>query len=84
MSVRMRVQSLALLSGLRIQCGHKLQQREQKPLRSGVAAAEAEAEAEGQQLQLQFNSNSLAQELPYVPDAAVKRKKKKYSYKPKL
>ena len=42
-SVRMSVQSLALLSGLRIQCCHKLRHSLQMQLRSGVAVAMVQA-----------------------------------------
>ena len=67
--MRMWVQSLALLSGLRIQHRHELQCRSQSRLESqhswgcGI----------GQQLQLQ----PLAWELPYATCVALKRQKKK-------
>ena len=49
-STRTQVQSLALLSGLRIQCYHELWCRSQNQLRSGVAVAVVEA--------CSFNSDS--------------------------
>ena len=63
MSMMMRVQSLASLSGLRIPRRPKLQCRSQVPLRSGIAVTVAQA-------------STLAQELPYAKGAVVKRKKK--------
>ena len=38
-SIRIQVQSLALLSGLRICCCHKLWQRSQMKLKSGIGVA---------------------------------------------
>ena len=55
-SVRMWVQSLTSLSGLRIHCGCKLQHRSQIHCRCGI----------GQQLQLQFNPWPGSFHLPHV------------------
>ena len=61
--MRMWVWSLALLSGLRIQCCRELWWRAQTQLRSGVPEAAALIRL-------------LAWELPYAAGAALKRKKK--------
>ena len=71
-SLRMQVRSLALLSGLRIWCCHKLQRRLQKQLGSCVAAAVAYVAAAAP-------TQPLAWELPYAADVAIKEKKKKKS-----
>ena len=65
--MRIRIQSLSLLSGLRIQSCCKLQCRSQMWLRSGVTVAVVLASA--------VADSTLAQELPYAADVAVKRKK---------
>ena len=69
-SMRMRIQSLASLSGLRIQCQHKLQGRSQMQLRSGIAVAVAQAGSCG-------SDQPGAWEFPYAAGAALKRQKKK-------
>ena len=63
----MQVRSLALLSGLRIWCCHKLLRRVQIQLGSGVAVAVAEASS---------CSSHLIPSLLYATGADVKRKKK--------
>ena len=70
-SMRMQVQSLALLSGLRIQHCPKLQCRSQMWLESGVAAVVASV---GNCSWLQ---KFLAQELLYATSVTRKKKKKK-------
>ena len=70
-SMRMQVQSLALLSGLRIQHCPKLQCRSQMWLESGVAAVVASV---GNCSWLQ---KFLAQELLYATRVSRKKKKKK-------
>ena len=69
-SARLRVQFLALLSGLQIQCCCKLWHRSQMWLRSGVAVAVAWASAVAP-------IGPLVQELPYVAGAAMTKKRKK-------
>ena len=61
----MQVQSLLSLSGLKIWPCRKLKHRSQLWLRSGIALAVASAAPIW----------SLAWELPYAPDGALKRKK---------
>ena len=68
-SMRMRVQSLALLSGLKIQHCHKLWYRLQIRLGSSVAVAVAQPAAAAP-IPLQ------AQELLYAAGVALKKKKK--------
>ena len=68
--MRMKVQSLALLSELRIWPCYKLPCSWQMWLRSSVAMAVAQASAAAQ-------IRPLAQELPYAPGAAIKRKKER-------
>ena len=65
-SKRMWVQPLALLSGLRIRCCHKLWHRLQQQLGSGIAMVWAGAVALIQ---------PLAQELPYAEGVALEIKK---------
>ena len=66
--MRIQVQSLASLSGLRIQYCHKLWYRSQMQLRSGVAVAVVWAGS--------CSSNSpLAWELPYAIAVALKSKR---------
>ena len=60
----MQVQSLALLSGLRVQCCHRLR------LGSSVAMTVTQATAAAL-------TGPLAWELPYAASVAVKRKKRK-------
>ena len=66
--MRLRVRTLALLSGLRIQCCRALWCRLQMRLRSGVAVAVAKAS--GYAL-----IRPLALEPPYATAAALKRQK---------
>ena len=76
-SSRMWVQSLALLSELRIQCCRKLQCRLPVSLKSNVARCG---------IDLSCSSDSLDWELPYASGVAVKSKQNKtkqklYQYK---
>ena len=70
LSRRIWVQSLASLSGLRIQRCHELQCRSQMRLQSGIAVAVVQNKATAL-------IRSLAWEPPYAIDGAAKRKKKK-------
>ena len=63
-SMRLRVPSLASLSGLRIRHCHELQHRSQMQLRSGVAVAVATVALIW----------TLAWELPYTTGVALKKK----------
>ena len=69
--MRTQVQSLALLSGLRIPHSQKLQHRSQMGLGYSVAMAVAQAAAA-------TPIQPLAQELPYAAGAAIKKKKTIY------
>ena len=71
-SMRTQVLSLAVLSGLRIQCCHELWCRSQMQLESGVAVAAAQARGN--------SSEPLAWELPYAEGAALKRQKEDIMY----
>ena len=68
--MRMRVQSLAFLSGLRIQHCCKLWHRLQMGLRSGIAVVVVQASAAAL-------IQPLAWELPNATGAAIKRRKEK-------
>ena len=71
-SMKIQVQSLASLSGLRIQHGHKLRCRSQTQLTSGVAVAMVWAGSCRSDFTLIF-----PWELSYAVGAVVKRKKEK-------
>ena len=73
-SVRIRVWSLASLSGLRVWCCHELWYRSQMGLISGIAVAVVQ-----QQLQLQFNPWPGNLHMPWVTALGNKKKKKKKS-----
>ena len=72
--MRMGVQSLAFLSGLRIQCCHEMWCRLAKWLGSSVAVACGHTLAAIGPIQ------PLAWKCPYAIDVALKRKKKSYFY----
>ena len=76
-SMRIRVGSLARLSGLRVQRCCKLWHRLQMRLRSGVALAVASAAVAAL-------IRPLAQELPYATGVAIKRKKSKLENEPRV
>ena len=78
MSVRMQVQSLASLTGLRIWRCHKLQYTSQMRLGSGVTMAVAYRLAAAALIQL------LGWEFPYAAGVALKRKKIKTKQKEKI
>ena len=77
MSMKMWVQTLASLCGLRIQHCSKLQRRSQKQFRSGIAVTVTQASAAAL-------IRPLAQELPYANGAAVKRKELKQVHDPTM
>ena len=69
-TIRLQIQSLALLSGLKIWRCHKLQARWQTQLESHIAVAVAQEAAVPQ-------TRPPAWESPYAVSAALKSKKKK-------
>ena len=82
--MRMQIQSLAVLSGLRIWHCHELQCRLQMWLRSGVAVAVVSIKLLWlwHRLAAAARIRPLAWELPHTEGVALKRKKKKVSPSP--